>query len=141
MNDVVGQRIGRYSVWARMYVTFAAAALLLAALGVYGVLSFDVTLRRPEIGVRRALGASSVSVQARILRDTGVRVAIGLALGLWLGALMADGIAYALYGVDTRDLGVFAAVGGLLAGIALLASWAPAPRAAAVDPVTAIRSE
>jgi ABC-type antimicrobial peptide transport system permease subunit len=105
------------------------------------VLSFDVTLRRPEIGVRRALGASSVSVQARILRDTGVRVAIGLALGLWLGALMADGIAYALYGVDTRDLGVFAAVGGLLAGIALLASWAPARRAAAVDPVTAIRSE
>ena len=141
MDDVVGQRMGRYRIWGRFYFAFAAAALLLAALGIYGMLSFGVTVRTAEIGVRRALGASSWSVQVEVLWLAAKRIAAGLLLGLLLGWALVGGLTRVLYGVETNDPRVFVTVIVLLTSVALLASWIPARRAARIDPLVAIRHE
>lgn len=141
MQAVVAQRMGRFRIWGRLYLAFALAGLLLASMGVYGVLTFGVAQRTSEIGVRRALGATSFSVQRQILGRAGRQIVIGTAMGLFVGWLLSDGMARVLYGVDTTDPLVFASVGGLMALVGLLASWLPARRAAAIDPVEAMRCE
>ena len=139
MDEVVRQQMGRYRVWGSFYLAFAIAALLLASVGIYGVLTFNVTHRTAEIGVRRALGASRASVQVAVMRSAGRSVALGGALGLSIGAILADGLSRVLYGVDTGDPAVFATVLGVVTLVSLLASWLPARRAAAIDPVEAMR--
>ena len=141
MEAVVAQRMGRFRIWGRFYVAFALAGLLLASVGVYGVLTFGVAQRTSEIGVRRALGATKFSVQRQILGRAGTQIAIGTTVGLLVGWLLSDGMARVLYGVNTTDPFVFASVGGLMALVGLLASWLPARRAAAIDPVEAIRCD
>jgi putative ABC transport system permease protein len=120
---------------------FAGVALLLAAVGIYGVMSFAVAQRSHEIGVRMALGARRSEVVVLMVRG-GMRLAlIGIAIGLagayGLGRLMRT----TLYGVEAADLGSLAAVAGLLLATAMLASWLPARRCAAIDPMRALRSE
>ena len=141
MDEVVAQRMGRYRVWGRFYLAFAGAALLLATLGIYGVLSFDVASRTPEIGVRRALGASGSTVWSAVVRSAGKRIALGAVLGLGLGRWLSHGIQHVLYSVDIDDVTVFVAVALLLTGVGALASWIPARRATRIDPLTAIRAD
>jgi predicted permease len=141
MADVADRRLGRYRVWGRFWLAFAAATLLLAALGVYGVLSFHVTVRTAEIGVRRALGASVASVQREVVLGALREVALGVTLGLGLGSLVARGLGHVLYGVDDGDPAVFLAVALLVTVVALGASWLPARRAARIDPRRAMRAE
>jgi len=138
MDEIVDGRMARYRVWGRFSAAAAASALLLAALGTYAVLSFTVARRSAEIGIRRALGASAASVQAGVLRAGVVRVGLGLAAGLWLGWLLADGLRQVLYGVEPNDPMVFATVAVVLGVVGLAASWLPARRAARIDPRTAI---
>ena len=120
---------------------FAGAALLLAAVGLYGVVAFLVVQRRHEIGVRSALGASR-SVLLRMFVGQGVRLAvIGVGIGGPLGAVAARLLAAGLYGVDVFDAPTFAAVALLLVGVAALASYLPARRLSEISPVEALRDE
>jgi putative ABC transport system permease protein len=130
-----------FRVTTGMLVAFALIALLLAGLGIYGVISFAVARRTQEIGIRVALGARRADVLGLIVRQ-GARLAlIGLAIGLAGALALTRAMASVLVGVDPTDLATLAAAAGLLAAVALLASYLPARRAANLDPLTALRSE
>jgi len=124
-----------------LLVGFAAVALLLAVAGVYGVMAYTVALRVPEIGVRVALGATPRDVLGLVVRDGGVLVAAGLALGLALTLAGSRLLAGLLFGVSARDPLVLAGVAGLVATAALAACLVPGRRALRVDPLTALRAE
>ncbi|HEV7501391.1 MAG TPA: FtsX-like permease family protein, partial [Vicinamibacteria bacterium] len=141
MRHVVDEALGGPRFAARVFGAFAAVAVLLSALGLYGLLAYSVTRRTREIGVRVALGARPVDVGRLVLRE-GMRLAfLGIALGL-CGAGTAAGVLRALlYGVEPLDPLTFALVPLLLAAVAALACLLPVWRARGVDPVEALRSE
>ena len=120
---------------------FSGIALVLALIGIYGVISYSVTLRQQEIGVRMALGASSGNVLALVLREGALLAVIGTLVGLG-GAYFATGLVQSwLFGVGRADVATIAATACVLVGIALLASYLPARRAARVDPLVAMRGD
>jgi len=120
---------------------FATIALILAAIGIYGVVAYRTELRTHEIGIRVALGATQVDV-LRLVLWQGVRLTIiGLALGLGLAFVLARFMRGTLYGISSTDPLTAASVSLLLAGIAILSCWLPARRAMEVDPVRAIRAQ
>ena len=121
--------------------TFAGAAMVLAAIGIYGVIAYSVAQRTQEIGIRMALGAARGDVLRlvfrQVLRLTGLAVAAGLA-----GAfLISRSLESLLYGVRPTDPATFGAVAVLLVGVAVLAAYIPARRATRIDPTTALRQE
>jgi putative ABC transport system permease protein len=120
---------------------FGAAALLLAALGIYGVIAYAVSQQRREIGIRIALGARPSAVVRMVLFD-GLRLTlVGVGLGL-AGALATSRLLSGLlFGVSANDPLTFVAIVGVLSLVALLACWVPARRAAAVDPIVVLRAE
>src|SRR5262249_53179665 len=121
--------------------TFAGVALLLAAVGIYGVVSYAARLRTREIGIRMALGASSRAIESLLLGRGLLLIAAGIAGGL-LGAIaLSRALESLLFGVTTTDAGVFAATTAGLAVVALLAAWLPARRATRLAPVAALREE
>ncbi|HUH63212.1 MAG TPA: ABC transporter permease [Terracidiphilus sp.] len=124
-----------------LYVSFAVIALSLAAVGIYGVMAFSIGQREHEIGVRMALGASRGRVVSMILREGAILAGVGLALGLVGAYFVGRAMQSTLYNVGSVDLGAFFAVGALLMAAALLASYLPARRAAAVEPMRALRTE
>lgn len=141
MDDVVAGSVSnrRLSFW--LLGVFALIALALAAVGIYGVMSYIVTQRTREIGIRMALGARHQAVIRLVLRH-GVTLAItGLAVGTVLAIVLARTLASLMYGASTNDPIIFVAVALLLAIVALIASYVPARRAAAVEPVIALRHE
>jgi putative ABC transport system permease protein len=124
-----------------MMVGFAAMALLLAAIGIYGVVGYAVAQRTREIGVRTALGADAGRV-VRLILGEGVRLAaLGIAIGTTVAALLAPLLRALLFGVKPLDTPTFAAVALLLLSVAVTATYVPARRAAHVDPTIALRSE
>lgn len=120
---------------------FSGLALLLAAVGLYGVLSYDVTQRTREIGIRGAIGASRGQIIGLILRQGMARTVLGLAAGVAGALYLTRYLDALLFGIGALDPVSYAAVPGLLAGVALLACWLPARRAAKVDPIVALRAE
>jgi putative ABC transport system permease protein len=119
----------------------ASVALVLGMIGIYGVMSYIVTQRTGEIGVRLALGAEPGKVAGMIVRQGGLVALVGIGVGLATAFAGSRLIASLLYGVSSRDPGVFAAATVTLMSVALFACWLPARRAAAVDPLVALRAE
>jgi putative ABC transport system permease protein len=120
---------------------FAAVALVLTIVGLYGVMSYSVAQRTNEIGIRMALGAQTRDVLRLIVKQGFKLVLVGLAIGL-LGAFpLMRLIASLLFGVTTKDPLTFVAVAGLLAVVALVACYLPARRASRVDPMVSLRYE
>ena len=118
---------------------FATAALLLAVLGLYGVIAMSVQARRHELGVRLALGARPAALVRLVLREGMQLAGAGVALGLAGAFLGAGALRALLYGVSERDAGVFAAAAAVVIAVALVASWVPARRATRQDPTEALR--
>ncbi len=141
LEEVIDGQRRSWQVGATMFVAFAGLALLVAAVGIYGVISYDVAQRLPELGVRIALGARSAHI-ARLVVGQGARLAtLGLAIGLLIATLVARWIEPLLFRQSARDPWVFGAAGGLLLLVALAASAVPAARATRADPSTVLRSE
>jgi ABC-type antimicrobial peptide transport system permease subunit len=140
-SEVIGGQKRSWQLGATMFVAFGGIALLLAAVGLYSVISYNVAQRTHELGVRRALGAQ-VADAVRLVVSDGLRLA---ALGVGIGAVVAfwagKWVEPLLFGVSPRDPWIFALVAGMLVAVALAASWIPALRASRVDPNVALRSE
>ncbi len=141
MSEVVSRSTSRdrFNMW--LMTVFGASALLLAAIGIYGLMAYSVAQRTQEIGIRLALGAEVRQVKNMVVLQ-GLRLAIaGVAVGLVSAFLLSRVLAALLYGVSARDPIVFVVVPVLLTAVALLAVWLPARRASRVDPIVALRYE
>ena len=141
LEELISSTIARPRFNATMLSLFAALGLLLAAIGIYGVLSYSVAQRTQEMGIRMALGADPRDVLRLVVRD-GLKVAvIGIGIGIAVALPSTRLMESLLYGVEARDVYVFATVAAALALVALLASWIPARRATLVNPMIALRPE
>ena len=141
MDQIVSQSLVGDRFTTALYVSFASVALVLAAIGIYGVMAFAVAQRTHEIGLRMALGASQDHVLGLILKEGVILAAIGLGLGLVGACFVGRAMRGLLYGVGTIDVAAFGAVAFTLFVAALLACYVPANRASKVDPMVALRYE
>jgi putative ABC transport system permease protein len=141
MTEVVSRSTsrGRFNMW--LMTIFGAAALLLAAIGIYGLMAYSVEQRTQELGIRMALGADAAHVRRMVIAQGMVLTGIGLAIGLAAAFGLSRLIESFLFGVTRSDPLVFAGVPLLLAVVALLAVWLPAIRASRISPVEALRYE
>jgi putative ABC transport system permease protein len=141
MEERLAQDVAPRRFQMTLVLLFGAAALLLASLGIYGVVAYSVGQRTGEMGIRMALGAQPGSISSMVLRQGMAPVAAGLAVGvagsLALGRLLGS----LLFGVKAADLATIAGVTAVLAAVAALASWVPARRATRIDPAVALRGE
>src|SRR5436853_3058565 len=120
---------------------FAGVAMVLAAIGIYGVIAYSVAQRTREIGIRMALGAQKIDMLKMILRQSFTVIGIGLLVGFFGALAVTRLMSSLLYGVSANDLSIYAVVTIVLSGAALIATYVPARRAMAVDPMVALRSE
>jgi putative ABC transport system permease protein len=141
MDDVIGRSIAERRFTMLLLAAFAAVAVALAAIGVYGVLAYLVSQRTQEIGVRLAIGATPGDVVRLFVREGAALTMVGVAGGLAGALLVTRALSTLLFGVTTTDPLTFAAVAGTLAIVALLACYLPARRAGRVDPMTALRTD
>jgi predicted permease len=141
MKSIVAQNALPWSMSTILLGVLGAAALLLASLGIYGVMAYSVVQRRREIGVRMAMGASQAVIRQTFIRE-GLRLSgIGIAIGIVLALVVSNLLRAALYGVGSFDPITFGGVLVLFVGVAVLASLLPAIRASRVNPITALRYE
>ena len=141
MTDLEASSTARERFYAVMLGVFAAVAAVLAAIGIYGVLAYSVVQRTKEIGVRMSLGARRSQVIALVLQRGLILAATGIAIGLIAAVATASYLRSMLFGVQPTDVTTFAAVVISFFTIAMIASYLPARRATAVDPVVALRHD
>jgi putative ABC transport system permease protein len=140
-SSVIGDATKSWRLGTIMFVAFGGLALVLAAIGLYSVVSYDVAQRTHELGVRRALGAQDVNVLGLVLRQ-GVALGVtGVVLGASVTFAAAGQVAPLLFGVSPHDPAIYAAVACTMLFVAVVASVVPARRAAGIDPMVALRSD
>jgi ABC-type antimicrobial peptide transport system permease subunit len=141
MADIVGRTLATRRFLAVVLSVFSLVAVVLASFGIYGVIAHSVRQRTPEIGIRMALGATNGDVLRAVLKE-GLRLTVaGVIVGLAGALVLTRVISQFLYGVTPTDPVTFVCTSLLLAGVALLASYVPARRAARIDPMVALRYE
>jgi putative ABC transport system permease protein len=140
LDDWLANSIAQSRFNALLLGVFAAVALLLATVGIYGVMAFSVAQRSREIGIRVALGASARNVLALVVRRGMTVTAVGIAIGLVAAAILARTVSSLLFGVSAIDPSIFVALPILLALVALVANLIPAWKATRIDPNIALRS-
>ena len=141
MDEAMAATIAERRFAMQLLALFAAAALVLSAVGIYGVIAYGVAQRTREIGIRMALGARPADVRRMLLLEGGRLAAAGVTAGLAGSFLLTRAMSALLYGVGPRDPMTLASVPAVLAAVALAATFFPARRASRVDPTTALRSE
>ena len=141
MDEILDRAVEDRTLQMSLLGAFAALALMLASIGLYGVLSYVVTQRSREIGLRMALGATARTVVGMVVGRGLALTAAGLAIGLVLAAAATRVMRTMLYGVDAIDPVTFGWVSAPLCAIAVLACWVPAWRASRVDPIVVLREE
>jgi putative ABC transport system permease protein len=141
LSDSVSSTLGERRFQVILLSSFAATALLLAAVGLYGVTSFLVSLRTREIGLRAALGAAPWRIFRQILREGALMMAAGVAFGLAAALLLSRSIASLLFGIAPTDPITFVAVTLMLVCVSAVALWLPARRATNIDPMEALRQD
>jgi predicted permease len=141
LRELVDKSVSPRSFLVLLLGGFAVFALVLASLGIYALISYSVSQRTQEIGIRMALGASARDVQARIVAQTLSLAAMGMVLGTIVSWLSVRSAGSLLFGVTPRDPATFAAMLGVLTCVALVAGYLPARRASRVDPMVALRAE
>jgi putative ABC transport system permease protein len=139
MDEVIARASGRPRFAAGLMGLFGLVALLVGALGVYGVLSYTVQSRTNEIGIRMALGANAGTVRLQVLAQGMVLALIGILAGTGIALLSGGVLSKLLFGIDAQDLPTYTVTMSVLATVALVASWLPARRATRIDPLTALR--
>ncbi len=140
-DRIIEEQIGGEIIIAQLLGIFAGIALLLAVVGVYGVLAYSVSQRTRELGIRGALGADAPDLVRMVVRQGTALGLIGVGIGLVLAAAASRTLTTFLFGISAWDPLVFGAVTAALLAAAIMASWVPARRAAAVDPVVALKAE
>ena len=141
MTEVVATTISRARLYAALLGIFAGVGVVLAVIGIYGVLAYTVTQRTSEIGIRMALGAQRTEVMALVLRQSLAVTTVGILIGVFGAAGVTRYLEGMLFGLTPLDTRTFVAVSVLFAAVATLASYVPARRATKVDPVIALRHE
>ena len=141
MEEIIAESLGQKRFARMLLASFALLALVLAAIGIYGVMSQLVLQRRHDIGVRMAVGATPQAVLRMVLSDAMRMAVIGIACGAALTLLSTQLMEGLLYGVTASDPLTFASVATILGAVALLASLVPAWRATRVDPIAVLRCE
>jgi putative ABC transport system permease protein len=141
LSASVGESVAEPRMRATLLALFAGVAVILAAVGVYGVVAYLVGLRTQEIGVRRALGAEARDVVAMLVRESMRPVLAGMTFGLLTAAAFSRVLSAMLFEVSSTDMLTYALASGVLGAAALLASVIPARRALAVDPISAVRGQ
>jgi putative ABC transport system permease protein len=141
LDAIVAKSISQQRFYMTLLSLFAAVALVLAAIGIFGVLSYAVSQRTREIGIRMALGAQERTVIGLVVRQAMLLVGTGVAAGIALALDLSQTMTKMLFSIRPTDPMTFLSVAAVLAGVALLASYLPARRATRVDPIVALRSE
>jgi ABC-type antimicrobial peptide transport system permease subunit len=126
---------------AGLSASFGFLATLLAAIGLYGVITFAVARRTGEIGIRMALGAPPAGVVRMVLLDAGRMATLGIVIGLVAAFLLSRYVESQLFGIEAANLAIFGGAAGVLASVAAIAAFVPARRASLIDPVQALRHE
>jgi putative ABC transport system permease protein len=141
LSDILSASIGDFRATIRVFTGFAAVAIVLAVVGIYGLVSYWVAQRTYEIGLRMAIGATRRQIVSMVLGH-GLRIALyGMVAGVFAALLLTRFLASLLYGVGTTDPTTFAVVSALLLGVVVLATIVPASKAARIDPVVSLRVE
>jgi ABC-type antimicrobial peptide transport system permease subunit len=141
MDDVLDREVVQRRAQMLLLSIFAASALLLASIGIYGVLAYLVSQRTQEIGIRMALGASARDVLFTVAGQGLVLSIVGVVLGIAAALALSRVVSSLLFGVSPSDPPTFAAVAALLLGVAAVASYVPARRAMRIDPMLSLRGE
>jgi ABC-type antimicrobial peptide transport system permease subunit len=141
MEEYIQPAFAQTSAAAKFLIFLGATSLTLASLGLYGVMSYAVSRRSQEIGVRMALGAQRWDVSKMILTQGALLTLAGTAVGFLASLLLTRLLSSFLYGVSATDVATYTGVGALLATVALMACYIPARRATQVDPIVTLRCE